>query len=74
MKEQKRESGLFSRRGILAGSAMFLLGGIAGRVSNAFFGPVLTPEKPPPLPWKWIKLDPLEAGRRCYRSYLENKG
>jgi hypothetical protein len=73
MKEQ-REDALFSRRGILTGSAMFLVGGIAGRISNAFFGPALTPERPPPLPWKWVKLDPLEAGRRAYRSYLKNKG
>jgi hypothetical protein len=28
----------------------------------------------PPLPWKWVNLDPLEAGRRAYRSYLTNKG
>jgi hypothetical protein len=28
----------------------------------------------PPLPWKWVKLDPLEAGRRAYRFYKEKGG
>jgi hypothetical protein len=28
----------------------------------------------PPLPWKWPKLDPLEAGTRAYEAYLKNKG
>ena len=28
----------------------------------------------PPLPWKWTKLDPMEAGTRAYRAYLKNKG
>jgi len=28
----------------------------------------------PPLPWKWVKLDPMEAGRRAFRAYLEHKG
>lgn len=74
MKEQSEEAALFSRRGILAGSAMFLAGGIAGCVSNAFHTPETADKKLPPLPWKWVKLDPLEAGRRAYRSYLENKG
>ena len=28
----------------------------------------------PPLPWKWVRLDPLEAGRRAYRFYKEKGG
>jgi hypothetical protein len=27
------------------------------------------PPEAPPLPWKWVELDPLEAGRRAYRNY-----
>ena len=25
------------------------------------------------MPWKWVKLDPLEAGRRAYRIYLDKE-
>ena len=32
------------------------------------------PDDPPPLPWKWATLDPLEAGRRAYRFYKEKGG
>jgi hypothetical protein len=28
----------------------------------------------PPLPWKYAKLDPEEAGRRGYKNYLLNGG
>jgi hypothetical protein len=53
---------------------MLLAGGIVGRISNAVGEPKPAADKAPPLPWKWVKLDPLEAGRRAYRSYLKNKG
>ena len=79
MKEQKEEpseetKGVpeYSRRSILLGSAVLLAGGIAGRISNAAPEPKFAPA--PPLPWPWVKLDPMEAGRRAYRSYLEKKG
>jgi hypothetical protein len=73
MKKVDEESGLCSRRSILAGSAVLLAGGIVGRVSNAF-GAKPAADKAPPLPWKWVKLDPMEAGRRAYRAYLEHGG
>jgi hypothetical protein len=80
MKEQKEEASgktkgasEYSRRGILKWSAALLLGGIAGRMSNAYAAPA--PNAPaPPLPWKWTKLDPMEAGTRAYQNYLKNKG
>ncbi len=73
--EGKREgSGLRSRRAILTGSAMLLAGGIMGRISKAVGAPRPVSDKAPPLPWKWVKLDPMEAGRRAYRFYLEKKG
>ena len=28
----------------------------------------------PPLPWKWVNLDPDEAGRRAYRLYFDEGG
>jgi len=54
---------------------MLLVGGIAGRISRAYGAPMIAaPAAAPPLPWKWVKLDPLEAGRRAYRAYLKEGG
>ena len=74
MKEKKESTGLCSRRSMLAGSAALLTGGLVGGIRNIYAGPAPKIKSAPPLPWKWVKLDPLEAGRRAYRSYLENKG
>ncbi len=74
MKEKREETLVRSRRSILKGSAALLLGGIAGRISNAYAAPAPALAPAPPLPWKWTKLDPMEAGRRAYRTYLTNKG
>jgi hypothetical protein len=63
-----------SRRSILKGSALLLMGGIGGRISNAYAAPAPTFAPAPPLPWPWVKLDPLEAGTRAYQNYLKNKG
>ena len=63
-----------SRRGILKASAALLVGGIAGRLSNAYAAPEPTCAPAPPLPWPWIALDPMEAGTRAYTNYLKNKG
>jgi hypothetical protein len=67
---------LISRRSLVTGSAIFLLGAAGGRISNAHAASPPPPagENAPPLPWPWVKLDPMEAGRRAYRSYLEKKG
>ena len=74
MKTQKEEAGSVSRRAILKGSALLVTGGIAGRISNTYAATESTPAPAPPLPWKWTKLDPLEAGRRAYRGYLSGGG
>lgn len=76
MKEKKEEAtGLCSRRSLLAGSAALLTGGLVSGIQNIYAGPAPKSTAPaPPLPWKWVKLDPLEAGRRAYRNYLKNKG
>ena len=74
MNEKKKEAVGCSRRSILKGSALVLMGGIAGRVGTAVSAPEPAPATPPPLPWKWAKLDPMEAGRRAYRAYLSGGG
>jgi len=70
---EKNEDIKWSRRGVLKGSAALLLGGITGRLS-AYAAPVQETAPAPPLPWPWVKLDPMEAGRRAYQNYLKNKG
>ena len=74
LKVKKEETEGCSRRSIMMGSAALLLGGIAGRVSSAFAAPAPEHAPAPPLPWKWTKLDPMEAGRRAYRTYLSDGG
>ena len=74
MKEKREETGGCSRRSILKGSAALLAGGIAGHMSNAYAAPAPEFAPAPPLPWKWIPLDPMEAGTRAYQNYLKNKG
>lgn len=71
------ERGLNARRSILKGSGLLLLGGVAGRIGTAIAAePKVEPavQAAPPLPWKWVQLDPLEAGRRGYKAYLEKGG
>jgi hypothetical protein len=74
LKKKREETGLCSRRRLLAGSAALLTGGLVSGIQNIYAGPALKAQSAPPLPWKWVKLDPLEAGRRAYRNYLKNKG
>lgn len=74
MNSKKETSALLSRRNFITKAGIFIAGGIAGHGTSFASAPVQTVTEPPPLPWKWVKLDPLEAGRRAYRSYLEKKG
>jgi len=53
---------------------VLLAGGIVGSIGKAYGAPKPAADKAPPLPWKWVKLDPLEAGRRAYRAYLSEGG
>ena len=73
-KEEGKGPADCSRRSILLGSAAFLVGGLAGRIGSAYAAPEPACAPAPPLPWKWPKLDPLEAGTRAYQNYLKNKG
>ena len=74
MDGNKEKSSLFSRRNFITKLGIFLAGGKAGHGTSFAATSAPTVAKPPPLPWKWVKLDPLEAGRRAYRAYLEKKG
>ncbi len=72
--EKTKSSLIQSRRNIIKGAAAVVMGGIAGRMSNAYAASQPEYAPAPPLPWKWTKLDPMEAGTRAYENYLKNKG
>ena len=74
MEAQKERTESISRRNFMTTAGIFLAGGIAGYGTGLALPPTPKVTEPPPLPWKWAKLDPLEAGRRAYRFYLEKKG
>ena len=74
LKEKIEETEACSRRNLLKGTAALLVGGIVGRISSAYAAPAPEHAPAPPLPWKWRKLDPMEAGRRAYRTYLSDGG
>ena len=60
-----------SRRNLLAGSAALVAGGMLGGVVSAnVTGPEQFSAEPPPLPWQWARLDPMEVGRLAYRTYF----
>lgn len=73
MGDKRSQTETVSRRSLLIGSALLGAGGIGGSLT-AFAGAggdQTTPPAAPPLPWKWVALDPLEAGRRAYRNYAK---
>jgi hypothetical protein len=50
------------------------MGGAVGAYAASVPAKSDTAAEAPPLPWEWVKLDPLEAGRRAYRFYKEKGG
>jgi hypothetical protein len=77
MASHDRRNEEWSRRSLLVGSAALLAGGAIGGVVTATARAAAGDEVPvdaPPLPWKWVALDPLEAGRRAYVFYKEKGG
>jgi hypothetical protein len=70
-KEPERASSL-SRRNFMTKAGIFVAGGLAG-CTGLQLPKAQTKTEPPPLPWPWVKLDPMEAGRRAYRGYLDKK-
>jgi hypothetical protein len=70
--KQEDEARACSRRGLLKGSAAFVVGGGVGAAVGTLASRSPTPVPgAPPLPWKWGEIDPLEAGRRAYRLYFD---
>jgi hypothetical protein len=67
-----------SRRNMLVNTAAVLASGAVGSVAADYAQPAFAQSAAagaaPPLPWKWVRLDPLEAGRRAYRFYKERGG
>lgn len=75
---QSGEASNPARRTLLVGSGAFIIGGVAGRASAARSD---LPQKTqavadaaPPLPWEWVKIDPMEAATRTYHGYLDQGG
>jgi hypothetical protein len=64
-----------SRRRLLGGGAAFLAGGLVGSAARASSAATqAAPAATPPLPWKWARIDPMEAGSRAYRYYFDPGG
>lgn len=74
MEREQEKAPSVSRRNFMTKAGIFVAGGLAGYGASLALPATVAVTEPPPLPWKWVKLDPLEAGRRAYRSYLEKKG
>ena len=71
MGKSKRTEKLFSRRNFLEGTGILMAGGILGCGTSLASAPAPTAGTAPPLPWKWVKLDPMEAGSLAYRYYFD---
>jgi hypothetical protein len=74
MSSLERNDATISRRDVLTASAALVAGGGIGAALTGHAAVTDAPLAAPPLPWKWVKLDPLEAGQRAYRFYKEKGG
>ena len=63
-----------ARRYLLATAGVATVGGVLAGTAMAAGVKDATPAAAPPLPWKWQKIDPMEAGRNAYRYYHEKGG
>lgn len=74
--EEKRSVGTISRRSFIATAGLVAAGGAlaGGAMANVTGTKEAAPGTPPPLPWPWVKLDPIEAGKRAFRTYHEKGG
>jgi hypothetical protein len=70
----QHDEGCLSRRNVLTASAALLAGGGIGSSLTALAAAPEAAAGTPPLPWKWVKLDPLESGRLAYHYYKEKGG
>jgi hypothetical protein len=74
MGDGKAPKGYTRRRFLKSGGALVVGGVIGGASANAFSQSKPAAGTAPPLPWKWGKIDPMEAGSRAYHIYLEAGG
>lgn len=67
-----------ARRDFLGSAGMAVAGGLAVAAGAGLLAGGAKADAaqaaPPPLPWKYTQLDPLEAGKRGYKFYLEKGG
>jgi hypothetical protein len=69
---QEGGSGDLSRRRFLTTAGIVAAGGVLAGCNK--LSSEAAAATAPPLPWKYTKLDPEEAGRRGYKNYLLNGG
>jgi hypothetical protein len=76
MMDEKRTGSTRSRRRFLGAGASALAGGLVGGAVYATGAGASqsSPGAPPALPWPWRHIDPMEAGSRAYRYYLDLGG
>jgi len=67
-----------SRRIFLNSAGCAAMGGLAVAAGASLFtekkAMATATQEAPSLPWKYVKLDPMEAGKRGYKNYLLNGG
>lgn len=66
---KEKDLAFCSRRNLLAGSALFVAGGVVAHATGTSPKEAVASPDAPPLPWPWVTLDPMEVGRRAYRNY-----
>lgn len=76
--EQNKKVGNITRRDFLNTAGAAAAGGLVVAAGASLFNTnaakANTPEAASPLPWKYTKLDPMEAGQRGYKNYLAKGG
>lgn len=74
----KEKTGGISRREFLNSAGAAAAGGLVVAAGSGLLtgsqARASVPQAAPPVPWKYTKLDPLEAGKRGYQNYLAKGG
>lgn len=73
---EKGAGGCLTRRNFIATAGMVAAGGVLAGGAMADLGAAKQAPSvaAPPLPWPWVKIDPLEAGRKAFQIYHEKGG
>ena len=76
--EQNKKIEKITRRDFLNTAGAAAAGGLVVVAGSTLFNEnqanASVPQAAPPLPWKYVKLDPMEAGQRGYKNYLAKGG